>query len=68
MLGRIKVKEVREKYFKQYYYMYNRPSMVKFIELMNTHNSKGRFRLCCFSKLFLNCMLKLSNCITNYDD
>ena len=49
-------KEVREKYDKQYYY--NRPSMMKL-------NCSG---LCCFSKLLLNCMLKLSNCITNSDD
>ena len=42
-------KEVREKYVKQYYY--NRPSMVKFIELMNTHNSKERFRFMLFFKI-----------------
>ena len=45
-------KEVSEKYVKQYYY--NRPSMMKFIELMNTHNSKERFKFMLFSKLFLN--------------
>ena len=55
-------KDVREKYVKQYYY--NRPSMMKSIELMNTHNSKERFRF----MLFLNYMLKPSNCITNYDE
>ena len=42
-------KDVREKYVKQYYY--NRPSMMKFIELMNTHNSKERFRFMLFLKI-----------------
>ena len=42
-------KEVGEKYVKQYYY--NKPTMVKFIELMNTHNSKERFRFMLFLKI-----------------
>ena len=42
-------KNVREKYVKQYYY--NSPSMMKFIELMNTHNSKERFRFMLFLKI-----------------
>ena len=42
-------KDVRGKYVKQYYY--NRPSMMKFIELMNTHSSKERFRLMLFLKI-----------------
>ena len=42
-------KDVREKYVKQYYY--NRLSMMKFIELMNTHNSKERFRFMLFLKI-----------------
>ena len=41
-------KEAREKYIKQYYC--NRPSMMKFIELMNIHNSKERFRFMLFLK------------------
>ena len=40
----------KEKYDKQYYYNY-RPSIVKFIELMNTHNSKKRFRFMLFLKI-----------------
>ena len=42
-------KAVRGKYVKQYYY--NRPSMMKFIELMNTHSSKERFRFMLFLKI-----------------
>ena len=42
-------KEVREKYVKQYYN--NRFSMIKYIELMNTHNSKERFRFMLFLKI-----------------
>ena len=42
-------KEARVKYIKQYYY--NRPSMMKFIKLMNTHNSKERFRFMLFLKI-----------------
>ena len=42
-------KEAREKYIKQYYY--NRPSMMKFIKLMNTHNSKERFRFMLYLKI-----------------
>ena len=42
-------KDVREKYVKQYYY--NRFSMMKFIELMNTHNSKERSGFVLFRKI-----------------
>ena len=42
-------KDVRKKYVKQYYY--NRPSMMKFIELMNNHNSKEQFRFMLFLKI-----------------
>ena len=42
-------KDVREKSVKEYYY--NRPSMIKLIELMNTHNSKERFKLMLFLKI-----------------
>ena len=42
-------KEAREKYIKQYYY--SRPSMMKFIKLTNTHNSKERFRFMLFLKI-----------------
>ena len=42
-------KEVREKHVKQY--CYNRASMMKLIELMNTHNSKERFRFMLFLKI-----------------
>ena len=40
---------IREKYIKSYYY--NRPSMIKFIELMNTPNSKKRFIMMLFLKI-----------------
>ena len=43
------LKNIREKYIKPYYY--NRPSMIKFIELMNTPNSKERFRMMLFLKI-----------------
>ena len=39
------------KYIKPYYY--NRPSMIKFIELMNTPNPKERFRMMLFLKIVL---------------
>ena len=39
----------KERYVKQYYY--NRLSMIKFIELMNTHNSKERFRFMLFFQI-----------------
>ena len=42
-------KNIREKYIKPYYY--TRPSMIKFIELMNTPNSKERFRMMLFLKI-----------------
>ena len=42
-------KNIREKYIKPYYY--NRPSLIKFIELMNTPNSKERFRMMLFLKI-----------------
>ena len=47
-------KNIREKYIKPYYY--HRPSMIKFIELMNTPNSKERFRM----MLFLKFVFKLN--------
>ena len=59
-------KDVREKYVKQYYY--NRPGMMKFIEVMNTHSSKERFRYMMFLKMVFKLYAKLSNCITNFDD
>ena len=40
--------DIREKYIKPYYY--NRPSMIKCIELINTPNSKERFRIMLFFK------------------
>ena len=39
------------KYIKPYYY--NRPSMIKFIELMNIPNPKERFRMMLFLKIVL---------------
>ena len=42
-------KNNREKYNKPYYY--NRPSMIKFIKLMNTPNSKKCFRMMLFLKI-----------------
>ena len=42
-------KNIREKYIKPY--CYTRPSMIKFIELMNTPNSKERFRMMLFLKI-----------------
>ena len=42
-------KNIREKYIKPYYY--TRPSMITFIELMNTPNSKERFRMMLFLKI-----------------
>ena len=45
-------KNIREKYIKSYYY--NRPNMIKFIELMNTPNSKERFRMMLFLKIVFN--------------
>ena len=44
---------ITKKYIKPYYY--TRPSMIKFIELMNTPNSKERFRM----MLFLKTVFKL---------
>ena len=44
------------------------PSIMKFIELMNTHDSKEQFRFMLFLKIVLNYLLKLSNCITNFND
>ena len=55
-------KNIREKYIKPYYY--NRPSMIKFIELMNTPNYKKRFRIMFFFKLSLNYTLKNSQAVT----
>ena len=46
-------KDVTDKNVKQYYY--NKSSMMKSIELMNTHNSKERFRF----MVFLNNAFKL---------
>ena len=42
-------KKAREKYIKQYYYY--RPSMIKFIKLINTHNFKEWFRFMLFLKI-----------------
>ena len=42
-------KNIREKYIKPYYY--NRPSMIKLIELMNTPNSIKRFKMMLFLKI-----------------
>ena len=42
-------KNIKEKYTKPYYF--SRPSMIKFIELMNTPNSKERFRMMLFLKI-----------------
>ncbi len=41
--------QLRGKYIKQYYY--SRPSMHKFVCLMNTNNTRDRFRLMVFMKL-----------------
>ena len=51
-------KNIREKYIKSY--DYNRPSMIQFIDLMNTPNSKERFRM----MLFLKITFKLHSEIT----
>ena len=42
-------KHVRTKYIKPYYYQ--RPSMQKFVELLNTTNTRERFRLMLFIKI-----------------
>ena len=45
----VKFKSLREKYIKPYYY--RRPSMQKFVELMNTDNRRELHRLMIFLKL-----------------
>ena len=45
-------RDVRLKYIKPYYH--NRPSMFKFVELMNTTNKRDRFRLMLFLKIVFN--------------
>ena len=45
----VKFKSLREKYIKPYYY--RRPSMQKFVELMNTDNRRDLHRLMIFLKL-----------------
>ena len=44
--------DARRKYFKKYFY--RRPSMAKFVELMNTKSDRERYRL----TLFVNIVLK----------
>ena len=49
---------LRKKYLKPYYY--KRPSVYKFIQLMNTVNKREQFRLMIFTKLLMkdfNCTL-----------
>ena len=45
-------RDVRLKYIKPYYH--NRPSMFKFVELMNTTNKSDRFKLMLFLKIVFN--------------
>lgn len=44
-------KDEREKYIKRYYYV--RPSMYKFVQLVNSSNKKERFRFMIFLKLVI---------------
>ena len=59
-------KNLREKYMYIQPYYYITPTMIKFIELMNTPNCKERFRMMLFLKLFLNYTLKLSGRIIKH--
>ena len=49
-------RDVRLKYIKPFYY--KKPSMFKFVELVNTTNKRDRFKLMLFLKLFLTYMAK----------
>ena len=49
-------RDVRKKYIKPFYYQ--RPNMMKFLDLMTSVSKKDRFRLMFFFKLFLKCMQK----------
>ena len=44
--------DIRKKYIKRYYH--RRPSMAKFVELMNTNSDQGRFKF----MIFVNILLK----------
>ena len=45
---------LEKKYIKRYYH--RRPSMVKFVELMNTNSDQERFRFMIFVNILLNSM------------
>ena len=61
----VKFKSLREKYIKPYYY--RRPSMQKFVELMNTDNRRDLHRLMIFLKLlfklYMDTLLEWRRCI-----
>ena len=49
-------RDVRKKYIKPFYYQ--RPNMMKFLDLMTSVSKKDRFRLMLFLKVVLKCMQK----------